>query len=296
MSKAEKSSYRLIKKVKDQKFDIDNLHHYTLSLQAGIHDFQLCVTDGRSSQLLLVEDFRLANIKTVNTRIKVLQQLFEDHHFLTAGFWNSVKLSIKGHKFTLVPSGHFEKASASDYLVINSDIRPEVEQVHYYKHNLSDAVNVFAADHKLVNWVNGLYPALKVGIIHQGSALIEGIMKYDDHSHEKTMFCNVDMGILHIVVTKDHKLLYYNQFAARKSEDYLKYIMTVFKELRMSPKRHKVLVWGSLKQQSKPIDLLKRYILNISYAGKPNYLQFGHAFDEIPDYHYFDAYSIFLCE
>ncbi len=296
MSTKGNTSYRLIKKVKDQNFDIDNLHHYTLSLQAGIHDFQLCVTDGRSSQLLLVEDFRLENIKTVNTRIRVLKELFDNHHFLTAGFWNSVKLSVKSHKFTLVPGTHFDQTAASDYLVINSELRPEMEKVLYYRHNQTDAVNVFAADQKLISWVNSLYPSLKVGIVHQGSAFIEGILKYDDHSAEKTMFCNVDMGILHIAVTQNQKLLYYNQFAARKSEDYLKYIMTVFKELRLSPKKSKVLVWGSLKQQSKPIDLLKKYIMDISYAGKPSYLKFGHAFDEIPDYHYFDAYSIFLCE
>ena len=296
MNTPQNTTYRLIKKAKDSKFDIENLHHYTLSLQAGIRDFQLCVTDGRSSQLLLVEDFRLDNVKTVNSRIRVLKTLFENHHFLTAGFWKSVKLSVKSHKFTLVPSGHFERAAASDYLVVNSEVHRDREQVLYYKHNKSEAVNIFAVDQKLITWIKSLYPALKVSVVHQGSAFIEGIMKYDDHSHEKTMFCNVDLGILHIVVMQEQNLLYYNQFAARKNDDYLKYIMTVFKELRLNPKRTKVLLWGSLKQQSQPIYLLKKYILNISYAGKPSYLKFGHVFDEIPDYHYFDAYSIFLCE
>ncbi len=296
MKKAVSPAYRLIKKVKDQNFDIDNLHHYTLSLQVGIHDFQLCVTDGRESRILLLEDFRLDGIRTVNTRVKVLNQLFDDHHFLKAGFWNSVKLCVKSHKFTLVPSGHFAKDAASDYLLINSEIRPEMEDVLFYKHNMSEAVNIFAADQKLISWIKSLYPSVEVGVVHQGSALIEGIMKYDDHSNQKTMFCSVDLGILHVVVTQNKELLYYNQFAARKSEDYLKYIMSVFKELRLSPKKSKVLIWGSLKQKSEPIELLKKYIMDISYAGKPNYLKFGHAFDEIPDYHYFDAYSVFLCE
>ena len=124
--------------------------------------------------------------------VHITLQLFESHHFLTAGFWNSVKLSVKSHKFTLVPSGHFAKEAASDYLVINSELRPEVEDVLYYKHNQTDAVNIFAADQKLISWIKSLYPALKVGVVHQGSALIEGIMKYDDHSSEKTMFCSVD--------------------------------------------------------------------------------------------------------
>ena len=296
MNTIQQSEYKLIKRVKDSKFDIDNLHHYTLSLQVGIHDFQLCVTDGRSSDLLYFEDFKLEKINTVNTRLRVLISLFDNHNFLTAGFWNSVKLSIKSHKFSLVPANLFMAESASDYLVINCEVKPNIEDVLYYKHIQTDAVNVFAADRKLVDWVKSLYPAIKISTLHQGSALIEGIMKYDDHSNEKTVFCSVDRGIMHVVVSQDQKLLYYNQFAARKGEDYLKYIMTVLKEMRLSPKRTKVLMWGSLRQQSKHIELLKKYIRDISYAGKPNYLKFSHAFDEIPDYHYFDAYSIFLCE
>ncbi|MEM9325802.1 MAG: DUF3822 family protein [Bacteroidota bacterium] len=296
MNTTAKPGYKTFKRVKDSKFDIDNLHHYTLSLQAGIYDFQICVTDGRSSDIVYFEDIRLENVKTVKSRLVVLQQLFDSHHFLKAGFWADVKLAIKSHKFSLVPADHFLPTSASDYLVVNCEVRPNMEEVLYYKHIATEAVNVFAADHKLVVWIKSLYPSKKVSIVHQGSALIEGILKYDDHNHEKTMFCNVDRGILHIVVTQDRSLLYYNQFAARKSEDFLKYIMTVFKEVGLSPKRNKVLMWGSLRQQSKHMELLRRYIRNISYASKPHYLNFSHAFDELPEYNYFDAYSIFLCE
>ena len=162
----------------------------------------------------------------------------------------------------------------------------------YYQHISTDAVNVFASDLRLHKWIRSLYPALKVEIIQQGSALMEGILKYDDHSSERQFFGYVDRGILHAIVTENRKLLYYNQFAVRKSEDYLKYIMTVFKEIELSPKKSKVIMWGSLRQDSKHINLLKKYIRNISYGGKPAFLNFNHVFDEIPDHHYFDKNEI----
>ena len=295
MTSTAKSDFKLIKRVKDPKFEIDNLHHYTLALQIGIYDFQLCVIDGRSGNVLYFEDFKLENIKTVNTRLKVLHSLFDNHHFLTAGFWNSVKVSIKSHKFSLVPIDHFLETSASDYLVINSEVKPNMEEVLFYKHQSSEVVNVFAVDRKLLSWIKSMYPAIAVQIAHQGSALMEGIMNYQDLGTEKKMFCNVDRGILHIIVTENKKLLYYNQFAARQSEDYLKYVMTVFKEVGLSPKKHAIRMWGSLKQQSKHVELLKKYFRDIQYAGKPKNLLFSHAFDEIPDYHYFDTYGTYLC-
>lgn len=295
MTTAKQPDYRLIKRVKDPKFEIDNLHHYTLVLQIGINDFQLCVVDGRSNGVLYFEDFKLENIKTVNTRLKVLHGVFDSHHFLTAGFWNSVKVSIKSHKFSLVPRDHFVSKSASDYLVINSEVKPNIEEVIHYDHGSNGLINVFAVDKKLLGWIKSIYPAIEVNIVHQGSALIEGILKNSETDEGKTMYCNVDRGILHIIVMENKRLLYYNQFAARQSEDYLKYVMTVFKEVGLSPKRNGIRMWGTLKNQSKHVDLLKKYFKDIDYAGKVKHLVFSHAFDEIPEYHYFDTYGTYLC-
>ncbi|MCR9254140.1 MAG: DUF3822 family protein [bacterium] len=296
MDTAATSTFKLVKKIKDEKFDVDNLHHYSLSLQVGIRDFQLCVTDTRDNKCLILEDYRIENVKTINTRLKVLHSLFDNHHLLLAGFWNSIKLSLKTHKFSLVPSSHFLKDNVSDYLVINSEIKKNIEEVTYYKHIGSDAVNVFAADKKLVNWIQSLYPKKKIQVIQQGSAFIEGVLRYDDHTHEKTMFCLIDAGILHMVVTMNQKLQYYNQFAVRKSNDYLKYMMLVFKELGLSQKNSKVLVWGNIKHQSQHIELLNKYIRDVSFGSKPSYLNFGYQFDEIMDHQYFDVFSIFLCD
>ncbi len=296
MTTAKQPDYRLIKRVKDPKFEIDNLHHYSLVLQIGINDFQLCVVDGRTNGVLYFEDFKLENIKTVNTRLKVLHGVFDSHHFLTAGFWNSVKVSIKSHKFSLVPKDLFNPGSASDYLVINSEVKPNIEEVIYYEHGSSGLVNVFAVDKKLLGWIKSIYPAIEVSFVHQGSALIEGLLNNLDVADAKAMYCNVDRGILHIVVMQGKNLLYYNQFAARQSEDYLKYVMTVFKEVGLSPKKNSIRMWGTLKNQSKHVDLLKKYFKDIAYGGKAKHLVFSHAFDEIQEYHYYDTYGTYLCD
>ncbi|MEL6561480.1 MAG: DUF3822 family protein [Bacteroidota bacterium] len=296
MNTVKTSSFKLITKIKDDKFDVDNLHNYSLSLQVGIRDFQFCVTNTKDNRCLILEDYKLEDVTTVNSRLKALHKLFDNHHLLLAGFWNSIKLSIKTHKFSLIPSQHFIKDAASDYLAVNSEIKPSVEEVLYYKHISSDAVNVFASDIKLSKWIQSLYPQKKIQLIQQGSALIEGILRYDDHTHEKTMFCHVDRGILHIVVTENQKLVYYNQFAIRKSNDFLKYIMLVFKELKLSQRDSKVLIWGNIKHQSSHLDLVKKYIKNVSFGSKPSYLTFSYQFDEIMDHQYFDVFSIFLCD
>ncbi|MEJ0033030.1 MAG: DUF3822 family protein [Bacteroidota bacterium] len=48
--------YKLIRKIKDEKFDEENLHQYSLLIQLGARDFQACVVDG-SNRAVLLEDY-----------------------------------------------------------------------------------------------------------------------------------------------------------------------------------------------------------------------------------------------
>lgn len=295
MSTTIMENYKLVKKIKDERFDVERLHQYSLSMQIGIRDFQLCIIDTETNICLLMEDYLLEGVKTINIRLTVLAKLFENHHLLMAGFWRSIKLSIKSHKFSLVPSSLFVKESMHDYLAVNSKINDNVEGVYFYKHISTNAINIFAADKRLINWINSLY-SKQIRVIHQGSALIEGILRYDGHTHEKTMFCIIDRGILHVFVSENQKLHYYNQFAVKSSNDYLKYIMLVFREFELKQRSQKVVLWGNINQQSPHVQLLHKYISNISFGNKPSYLKFSYVFDDIPDYSYFDLFSIFLCE
>ena len=289
-------SHTLKVQAKAQRFDVDDLHNYSLSVQMGIRDIQLCVTDSADNAIMLLEDYSLDGVKSVNTRIQALEKLFSQHSLLQAGFWANVKISLKTHKFALVPKSLFAPEGAMDYLSINCEVKSKSEDVSYYKHISTDSVNVFAVDRKLMKWVEDTYPSQKVQLIHQGSALIEGIIKYDDHSHEKMMFCNIDQGILHVVVTLKKDVLYYNQFAVRESQDYLRFIMLVFKELELNQKTTKLLLWGIIKQNSPHVELLRKYIRNISFGERPTYLKAGYEFDEIPEHQYFDVMNVLLCD
>jgi len=290
------STYKLVKRVKDEKFSIDELEDYSLTLQVGIRDFQIGVTDNQDNQVMSLEDYRLEGIKTINGRLRLIKDILDNHEYLTAGFWKGVILCLKTHKFSLVPAKMFVADSAADYLSVNSEIKPSFEEVGYYKQISADLVNIFATEIKLCNWISSIYKKKPIHIVHQGSALIEGVLKNNDHSHEKGLYCFVDLGILHLIVAQDGKLQFYNQYAVRTKEDYLKYIMLVFKEMEMDPKNSSVQIWGFIKQNSDELNMLKKFIRNISLGLKPSFLKFGYKFDEIDDHQYFDVMSAYICE
>ncbi len=290
------AGYRLIKKIKDDKFDVESLHDYNLLIQLSVRDLQVAVIDSRNNKCLLLEDFILDKAGTYSELIEILKVLFSDHHLLMAGFWKKVRVSIKNSKFSLVPSALFVKDAIKDYIKLNAELNEKSEQVLYYKHIKSDAVCVFTINNSIHSWIKSLYPNAEVEFIHQSSALIEGVINNAQTHLSDSMYLYIDRFKLHVITLKNDKLEYYNQFSIKQFNDYIRYIMLVMKGLNRSQQTSDVVLWGYIGKQSPHYNEFYKYIKNISFGDRPSYLKFGYMFDEVQDHHFFDLYSMHLCD
>lgn len=288
--------FKLVQKVKDEKFDVDNLHQYNLQIQIGARDFQVAVVDSETNQCLLLEDYILASVKNYSELKEVLVEIFEGHHLLTAGFWKKVRIAIKNNKFSLIPSSLFVKTALEEYLSLNSSINTSVEDILYYKHIQTDAICVFGINKLLHTWLKGLYPNTELGFIHQSSTMIEGVMNYASQHNDQPLFLYIDRFKLHAITMKNGKLEYYNQFVIKEFNDYIRYIMLVMKGLRRDQKSSDVVLWGYIGRESAHYNEFYKYISNISFGDRPDYLKYGFVFDEVQDHQYLDLYSIHLCD
>jgi hypothetical protein len=293
--KANTKDYKLFKKIKDEKFDVDQLHQYNLNILIGNRDIQIIVIDDKNNTCLLVEDLILANVNSYSKLVEVYEHIFDNHHLLKAGFWNSIKVGIKGNKFALVPSNLFDPGSLFDYLKFNSKVTRDHDTLMYFKHEQSDAVNSFALNTRVFNWLESLYPEKKIKYVHQSSILIEGVLEQLKEYPKDSIFVYVDRFKLHIITSRDNKLEYYNQFYIKQFSDYIKYIMTVMKGLDRNQQETNVVLWGYLGKQSKHYQEFSKYIKNITFGNRPKFLKYGYLFDELQDHHYYDLYNTHLC-
>lgn len=287
--------YKLLKKIKDEAFDVDQLHHYNLSLLLGNRDFQVVIIDPRKNKCLLLEDYVISNVNSYTRLVEVFEDIFDNHHLLKAGFWANVKVGLKSNKFALVPHRLFDEDLLYDYLKFNCKVNRESEELKYYVHSKSDAVNTFAIDKHLYNWIETLYPDKKIAYFHQSSTLIEGVLGELKQYPEDSIFVYVDRFKLHILTSKKGHLEYYNQFYIKQFNDYIKYIMTVLKGLGRDQQKTHVVLWGYLGKQSKHFNEFARYIKNISLGKRPKKMKFGYLFDDLQEHHYFDVYSAHRC-
>jgi Protein of unknown function (DUF3822) len=286
--------YKLIKKIKDDRFDEENIHQYDLLVQLSVRDFQIGIVDSSDGRVLFFEDYVLGDLSSHQELLTLFQTLFESHQVLQAGFWNSVKVSIKNSKFVQVPNSLFVEEAASEYLKFNAHIDQEKEDVIFCHNKKIDAVTVFAVQSDLLTWLKGIYSSTKIVLVHQSSSLIEGAFQFAGQSQKSRLYIYVDRFKLHIISIENSKLIYYNQFAIKQFSDYVKYIMLVMKGLGMDQQTCEVILWGYISQNSPHYLEFVKYIRNVTFGNRPEGLKFGYIFDEVQEHHFFDLFSIQL--
>jgi Protein of unknown function (DUF3822) len=286
--------YKLIKKIKDDRFDEENIHQYDLLVQLSIRDFQIGIVDCSDGRILLFEDYVLGDLNSHQELLELFQSLFESHPVLQAGFWNCVKVSFKNSKFVQVPNSLFVKEAAAEYLKFNANIDPDKEDVIFCQNRSIEAVTVFAVQKDLLIWLNRIYANAKIHLVHQSSAIIEGVIQFASNTHKKRLDIDVDRFKLHILSVENSKLIYYNQFAIKQFSDYVKYIMLVMKGLGMDQQTSEIVLWGYISNNSPHYLEFLKYIRNITFGGRPSGLKFGYIFDEVQDHHFFDLFSIHM--
>jgi hypothetical protein len=286
-------TYKLIKKIKDERFDEEQLHQYSLMVQLGARDLQVGVISD-NGRLVLFEDYVFSEIQSAEEQFQVTKDLYEGHALLAAGFWKSVTFSMKNNKYAQVPASLYVEDSALDYLRFNAQVDTQKELVLHCRNTSLDAVTVFAVHRDLHDWLATIYRNTKLTFIHQSAALIEGVMAEAAHHKGSPLFLYVDRFKLHILSANGGKLVYYNQFPIKHFADYVKYIMLVINALGLSQEKSQVVMWGYIGRNSPHYNEFIKYVRNVHFGGRPKHLSFGYLFDEIQEHHFFDLFSISL--
>ena len=286
--------HKLIKKIKDEKFEEDKLQRYTLLAQIGAKDFQTAVVDNDDNRLIFFEDYVFSEVNSQAELQSALQSLFDSHEYLSAGFWKEVKISIKNNKFIQVPSSLYIESEAAEYLKFNAVIDHTIESAKASRNTKSDAITIFAVQNDMQEWLNKVYANTQVKLFHQSTALIEGVLTFTQAVNEQPLFVYVDRFKLHVLFVKNGKLIYYNQFQIKQFADYIKYIMLVMKAMGMDQETSRVVLWGYIGKNSPHYQEFIKYVRNVSFGERPKHLKFGYLFDEVQEHHYFDLYSLNL--
>lgn len=292
---ATETTYKLIKKIKDERFDEDKIHQYELLLNLGTRDFQVGIVDSEDERFLLLEDYVFPTVASQEELLETLDVLFEAHAFLKANYWKTIKVSLKNQNFVQVPKALFSEDSLVDYLKFNTHVHSDEEDFIPLFLKNTQAVTVFAISKDIQDWFKIIYPNNNPLFVHQSAVLIDGVMEAAKEHQGNPLYIYIDRFKLHVLSVHNGKLIFYNQFIIKQFSDYIKYIMLVMKSLNMNQQTSQVVLWGYIGKNSPHYHEFYKYINNVTFGERPDRLDFSYFFDEAQDHHFFDLYSIHLC-
>jgi hypothetical protein len=288
-------TFSLKKRVKDDLFTPDEIGNYTLNLQINQNLFRICITN--TNRCLLMEDYTLDNALYPDQLISQLEAIYDHHEVLMAGFWKNIKLAIKDIDFSLIPKSLFDQQFSKEYLKINTGQEGNGEhEIFHYAQKSTDAISVFSADKKIIDWFKNQYSSHNITFLHHTTAFIEGVLYSSDANSDKYVFAQIEDNSLTIIVKSGIGLEFCNSFRVSTSSDLVYFILLVYNQLQLSPEKNKLILFGDIRPDSATYKELYTYIRHIKFGDKPSSIKFGYKFDEIFDHRYFDLYSMHFCQ
>ncbi len=288
-------TYQVIHTIKDEAFDTEALSFYDINFLLTPHEFSFLVFDTRSQKALYLEHYTFSEVFTSNQLLVQLSLIFEEHHFLKAGYWKNIKLGIQNNKFSFIPSNLFEQEFIYDYVKLNVEISKDY---YLFSHNTITGLNTencFAFEKNIKHWFTKSYYGRNIQFIHHVTPFVEGIIREYISDGEKIVYLNISSKAVDIIIAQDQHIEYCNVFNYNSSDDLLYYLMFVLNEFSLSPNQTKVVLWGDIDQTSIQFAKLYKYIRYLSLGKRPKSLKLGYVFDELYDHQFFDLYNLIHC-
>lgn len=237
-------------------------HH--LLLEITPFTFRFCVMDIASQRCVWLEEYLLTNKTKEESLLHQLQQIFSQHETLQLSFWKSVSVTIQNQSFTLIPKTMFRRQYMPRYLQLarGAALKAE-EEAHYQLHEASKAVNVFAVERALVDWLLDVYPFQEVQLLHQTSVLIDKALR---DNQEKELSVWFEAGAFTAVLATHGRLMYCNRFTFQNTSDLVYYILFILQELGLEASEIIVRLYGDIEPESELFTELQKYL---------SYLRFG---------------------
>lgn len=280
-------------KVVDEKFSLEKLENYHLSIQLAKDAFSFTVLDKISNQYLLLEKYSLKGFIDWEDICLQINETVLSHKILNhLRVLNSGSVALVYPKSTLVPRPFYSKEQEAQFLTVNH--KAEDDDVIYSDQIMGfNAYNVYYVPEQVEHAFKKLFPKIK--LMHYASPLLESLAGKFSNSTQKKVIVHIQSGAFDVIVIKGKELLFYNNFSYVTAEDFMYHLLFCCEQLKLSPEELDLLISGEIDRTSTLFNLIKKYIRNVGFINRPEAYGFSYKMDELPGHYYYNLFNQYLC-
>jgi hypothetical protein len=133
-------------------------------------------------------------------------------------------------------------------------------------------------------------------ISHHCAGLAENFYLQHKNQPDKLVLLHHRPHAIDLVVKAGRKLILLNTFKCDTPEDILYHTLNAYEQLQLNPENESLLLAGDVVAGSPVSNLLKSYIRNVEFTGRPSGAGFSYVFDALPPQAHHALFTSVLCE
>ena len=267
-----------------EEFDAEKSSHYRMTIQCSLGGLSFALLDAKTQTLVALECYQSDLLADSNDLFRTLERALEDKNLNNKDF-QSVTFIVDNRYCSLVPQPLFNEADQAKYLDFAFQIpvgytiasepiaSAQCHIVHAFLKTMQDKV---------------LNKCTDARITHSSSVFIDNVMKDED---DNGVFVNVRNRDFDMLVKKESKLHFFNNFKFNTKEDFAYFLLFAMEQNGVSGQDTPVVFSGLIRPASDIIDLCGRYVRDIRFVEDPHTLHVSKALDEVPFQYYYIHYQ-----
>ena len=267
-----------------EEFDAEKSSHYRMAIQCSLGGLSFALLDAETQTLVALECYQSDLLADSNDLYRTLERALEDKGLNNKSF-QSVTFITDNRYCSFIPEPLFNEADQGKYLDFAFQV-PDTYAIVSERLASAQCINVFALPTALKDKLTGKWPNIR--ITHSSSVFVDNIMK---NENENGVFVNVRNRDFDLLVKKEHKLHFFNNYKFNTKEDFAYFLLFAMEQNGLSGQDALVRFSGLIRPASDIIDLCGRYVRDIRFVEDPHTLQVSKALDEVPFQYFYIHYQ-----
>lgn len=266
-----------------EEFDAEKSSQYRMTIQYALGGLSYALLDTETHTLVALECYQSNLLADSDDLFRTLERALESKGLNNKTF-QSVICLVDNRICTLVPKPLFNEADQARYLDFAFQVPENYAIVS--EPLAADSYNVFAQskvmqDKILSKWKEAQFT-------HSSTVFINSVMESDTETGIFVLVRNRDFDM---VIKKEGKLLFFNNFKFNTKEDFAYFLIFAMEQNGFSGHDIPVTFSGLIRPASEIIDLCGRYVKDIRFITDPHVLKVSKALDEVPFQYYHIHYQ-----
>ena len=258
-----------------EEFDAEKSPQYRMAIQFALGGLSFALLDSASNTMVGLEYYQSDLLTEVADIMHTMERALEAKG-LNGKDFQQVSCIVDERTYCLVPELLFDPAEKEKYL--DFGFHPADSRMI-----LVDKIEAIPC-HNVFAWPKALHDRVlskwKTAIVtHSSSLFIHWVMQTQTATG---VFVNVRNRDFDVVVKKEGKLFFFNNFKFNTKDDFAYFLLFAMEQNGLSGHDAPVCFSGLIRSASEIVDLCGRYVKDIAFAEDTHEMKVSEALNEVP--------------